>query len=1065
LLQTNSAIGQTHSADSCFEAGSVALQNGDFVNAVSLFKKSYYYELKSSNPRTEDLYYESYNTAAAFSYLNQYDSAEYYFNKSFEAIFQLGRTAEAAAVKNTIAQMQYGNNKADEALATISESDSLFAQSQTVNCANYALKSDILFNTKNTNELAKLVNNDSTLIKNCLLEHETISYKYAMLMQEFEKAIQIINTIIESVPDGYKTIDKGDLFYQRGICYISISDYPSALYSFDKAHEHFQQSGSLMHVLNAMLEKTNALILLNRHKEALLYITTIEQYSMKTGSLQALANANNFKGQIYRYQSDYEKATESFLKAYELFNTAGDLTNASSSLNNIALIYIDKGKYQDAVKVFEQNLKFAIENGNSLMQADCYNNLGGIFLEWGNFPQAMLNFEKALEIYSQTKSSAEQTALVYNNIGSIFQRQEEWMLATEYYEKSYNEHLKTGNLYNQIATLNNLGSIHANLNKFDEAETYYRKALLIAESINNNSKKALIYDNIGSIYINKKEYDRAINLFVQSIEFREELEEKNSLINSYNNVSIAYQLKGELDSSIYFLNKAVKLTEELRLQASGENRLNYLNQQIFVYNNLIVSYSNQGNHDAVFSTMEKSRAKYLNEQIAGSDTPPETVSLKEFQKSLPEDVAVIAYSSLENKAISVFTITSESADSKTFNRELFLRDLLNNNIEVKADVVSVLNKEEILSLKEFLNQDASVFLNERLENKLFNQIILSYKEHLSSITYTDIELSKEFGHELYKLLVAPIRSDIKTAKKLVIMPSGLLSLLPFETLITDQKKYLIEDYDIMYSYSASAFTSLKKRQYIDTSRQDLFICAISNYEYTKAQSSDEYIDITNLQREYYELKSQNTKNFSTIFNQLGYNSFNNLKSSKYEINALNKLSPDAKILFNTEASEHQINSLSAEGKLKNFRNLHFSVHGISNGDFPSLSSLVLSYSNGDDGFLCLDEIKNLKLNADFVSLSACQSHLGKIFKGEGSVGISYAFIIAGANSVSASLWEVDESSTALFWSEAYRKMYSEGMSQSEAINQTKREFLKGNYGYAWKLPFFWSPFVLYGYSK
>lgn len=1065
LTASSQCFGQKHKADSCFEAGTAALQTAQYRKAIELFAASYQYEQASQSPRIEDLYYEAYNTAAAYSYVQEYDSAVQYFKLSFDAIYSQQRHTDAAAVQSAIALMNFNNNKPDSALKALNISDSLFMIDGSINCSNYKLRGDILFSKKKLNQINQLLKNDSVFINSCPLEYESLSYKQAMLVGDFDKAINSISTIIESIPDDFKAIDKGDLYYQKGICEVSLNQYEDALASFNNAFLLFQESGNIMLVINSLLEKTNALILLNRNNEALQYIAFTEQYANKASSNEALANLSNFKGLIYKKQGNYEMASKEFLNAYQLFKSNGNLTNASASLNNIALIYIDKGRYQEAVDVFEKNLAYAIQENNLSMQADCHNNIGGIFLEWGNIPMAMHNFSKALTIYNKANASAEQLALVYNNIGSIYQKLEEWGLATEYYQKSYEEHLKTQNIYNQISALNNLGSINANLNRFDSAETYYRKALGIAERIDNNSKKALIFDNIGSLYITKKDYPKAIKLLKQSIVYREALEEKNSLINSFNNISIAYQLKNEHDSSIYFLNKAISLIEELRMQAKGENKLNYLNKQIFVYNNLIISYSDQKNYAAVFNTFEKSRAKYLSEQISAKNISSQAVSLQNFQSQLSEHEAVLAYASLDNKAISIFAITAHSVSSKTFNREDFLKNILRKNIAIKSDAIAQLNKDEINTLKLYLEENKHIALNERLENKLFDQIILSYKKHLSSITYSDVELSKEFGHELYKLLISPVESTIKNSKRLVIIPSGLLSLLPFETLLDEKGNYLIENCDIMYSNSATTFSILKERDYTDSSRKAMFIYGISDYECTKQDKSDNYIDIIQLQKEYFDLKSQHATNYSSVFKELGYHSFSNLLASDIETNALQKLLPNSIAIINAEATESKLKSLSVSNELKQYRNLHFSVHGIANGDFPDLSSLVLACKPEDDGFLTLEEIKSLKLKADFVSLSACESHLGKIYKGEGSVGMSYAFIVAGAKSVSSSLWEVDESSTALFWTETYRKIFQDEMSQCQAINQTKREFLKGNYGFAWQLPFFWSPFVLYGYSR
>ncbi len=146
--------------------------------------------------------------------------------------------------------------------------------------------------------------------------------------------------------------------------------------------------------------------------------------------------------------------------------------------------------------------------------------------------------------------------------------------------------------------------------------------------------------------------------------------------------------------------------------------------------------------------------------------------------------------------------------------------------------------------------------------------------------------------------------------------------------------------------------------------------------------------------------------------------------------------------------------------------LHFATHGMVVPEQPELSALVLSQvagdSSGQDGYLLMDEIAQLKLQADFVALSACETGLGKIYGGEGVVGLTQAFLIAGASGLSVSLWQVADESTARFMLEVYRLQRAGSHDWPAAITAVKRRFAKGDFGAAWKDPHYWAPFVYYG---
>ena len=109
----------------------------------------------------------------------------------------------------------------------------------------------------------------------------------------------------------------------------------------------------------------------------------------------------------------------------------------------------------------------------------------------------------------------------------------------------------------------------------------------------------------------------------------------------------------------------------------------------------------------------------------------------------------------------------------------------------------------------------------------------------------------------------------------------------------------------------------------------------------------------------------------------------------------------------------------------------------------------------------MNEISKLKINADFVNLSACETGLGKIYPGEGVVGLTQGFILAGANSVSVSLWPIADQATSEFMVSVYSKI-AEGEDYSESLINTKRDFIAGEYGEEYKKPYYWAPFVYYG---
>jgi CHAT domain-containing protein len=165
-----------------------------------------------------------------------------------------------------------------------------------------------------------------------------------------------------------------------------------------------------------------------------------------------------------------------------------------------------------------------------------------------------------------------------------------------------------------------------------------------------------------------------------------------------------------------------------------------------------------------------------------------------------------------------------------------------------------------------------------------------------------------------------------------------------------------------------------------------------------------------------------------------------------------------------KALDFQANrSLVMSDELGQYRFVHFSTHGLLDSLHPELSGLVLSLvdkaGEAQEGFLRLHEIYNLRLGAELVVLSACQTGLGEEVRGEGLIGLTRGFMYAGAKRVVASLWQVDDAATAELMKRFYRGMMQEKLPPAAALRAAQIEMLKKKH---WQSPYYWGAFVLQG---
>jgi len=163
-----------------------------------------------------------------------------------------------------------------------------------------------------------------------------------------------------------------------------------------------------------------------------------------------------------------------------------------------------------------------------------------------------------------------------------------------------------------------------------------------------------------------------------------------------------------------------------------------------------------------------------------------------------------------------------------------------------------------------------------------------------------------------------------------------------------------------------------------------------------------------------------------------------------------------------EASREKATS----SELSRYRIVHFATHGVIDDSHPNLSGIVLSMYDAkgreQDGFLRLHDIYNLSLPAELVVLSACNTGLGKDVRGEGFIGLVRGFMYAGAARVVASLWRVDDQSTAELMKRFYRGMLKENLPPAAALRAAQVEMSKHE---RWSAPYYWAGFVLQGEYK
>jgi CHAT domain-containing protein len=328
------------------------------------------------------------------------------------------------------------------------------------------------------------------------------------------------------------------------------------------------------------------------------------------------------------------------------------------------------------------------------------------------------------------------------------------------------------------------------------------------------------------------------------------------------------------------------------------------------------------------------------------------------------------------------------------------------------------------------------------------------------------------SNALYKVVIEPAASLIG-GKRLLVVADGALNYVPFEALVStaagadySTAAYLIKSNEVVYTPSASVIAAIRQQPTKPSGRTMLIVAdPVFNSVDERAKGTV----ATGIGGETRGLGLASA--VADVVGQQGSAAapanmqglpLARLDGTRTEAKQISKLAEaaggQAEVWLDLNASEENV----ATRETNKYRVIHIATHGLLDAERPQFTGLVLSLvgNKNQDGFLRTDEVFNLRLGAPLVMLSACETGLGKEKRGEGVMGLTRAFIYAGAPTVGVSLWSVADKSTAELMTEFYKRLLaSDTASASASLREAQLAMINGK---KYSRPFYWAPFVLVG---
>jgi CHAT domain-containing protein/Tfp pilus assembly protein PilF len=849
---------------------------------------------------------------------------------------------------------------------------------------------------------------------------------------------------------------------------LEIGTNNKLLESFEEALRHYQRA---LELASSQQDRcySRCLMTMALNNLALLYKTTDDLEEAQEYYEQALVQARDCGdprhlvivlsnlGALTRDLGDPERAFEHYREALQAANKLEDASGRRASLlNNIGVAYRRRGELQKALETYTQAFEAAQAQavGKRIVETIAATNLGHLYSILGEEERAGELFDHAQRLW--VGISPEWEAWVLRKIGWFHESNNRYREALAAYESALE---KDPRLQSQGNLLQGMGRTRLRLGEAEKALDLLRRALRLQIESRNLAGEQSTHNDLGDTYIALEQLSEADEALQNALRLAQQLADPYREMYTRSSLANLARAQDDLDEALYQRMLVLEAIESLRMEvAEPEYRASFLSRQqdefveaVDLLMELHRAAPADGHDRAAFAVAERARARSLVELLtevsvdAQAGVDPQLLAelqsaggtLIELQSDLTR---LLAAEDQDQMQIAVLSSRIDQARKRLEEAESELRKQNPRYAEIRypdpidQKQVRQLLDEETALLEYVLGARRSylyVLTRERLTVEELppagelHSAIQGVRAAISRPGRRNLGRLNLHSHRLYKMLIEPAETRIADIKRLIIAPDQELFYLPFETLVINQPTsgrptYLIDRWSASYAPSGSVLNSLAQRSGRQQREGSPLLVALADPPVPGRPP---------------------------------------LPSSRQEISRIAELLPADHVSLRVGAAASEL-FVKQSDKIAGARFVHLACHGLLDEKSPANSALQLAAdrTGQEDGLLQVHEIFSLRLSADMVVLSACESGLGKHVRGEGLVGLSQAFLFAGAHSVVVSLWPVADYSTEGLMVEFYTKLL-QGSSRSEALRLAKLALLDDE---DTSHPFYWAPFILIG---
>ena len=798
-----------------------------------------------------------------------------------------------------------------------------------------------------------------------------------------------------------------------------------------------------------------------------------------------------FKGRVHRLLSQYEEAIEHFHAAAAKYREAEDAKSEADVLTDLAEVFFWLADQKTAIHYYKQALSLYKETDNLPKQVEILAALGESSLLKGDARgyEYLRQGERLLFL----GESIEEKKLPVKEYVRLWGA---WLKKLPSLSPEYR--MAAGNLYQK------LGRVTLKGGRLGAAIEYLKLAAKSHASLPLNRdtifEKAKDWYYLAEAYRQQGELDQALSYFQAVTEIGGVLRTPEIHF-VYAGQARTYADMGDAEKAVRYYKKGLVMLESVQgQQGTEEIKIGVLAGALYAYRGLVTLlldlHAKTGEtrylHEA-FQYNERLRARAFLDMLGksrvtrlGGELGPLAAKEAEIRHQIARIHRQLRAPKLDKAEETRLLDRLEGLRNRwraqqqqaAQQSQRYAQVVLPRPVTVE-EVQSILHPDAVLLEYSVASQGSTLWAITKHQVKAYSlpgsqklPVLYQYLKTVREPLMGSDEVSGHLalGRELYRALLRPAERQIRGKKHLIIVPDGPLYYLPFEALIMPESRdnsnksetladarYLVKEFRVTYAPSASVWLTQRKKRDTQVATARFPLVAFGDPVYREADS----------------VVGSNVQTRRIAHEVLRGDPLSRLEFSAQEVRRIARIwdipLDSAHINLRDRATVERVRELD----LSQYRIVHFATHGVL-GDEIRLTTqpaLVLSQIGDKDehgGLLQFADILDLKLNADLVVLSACNTRLGRLREGEGIVGLTRAFLYAGASSVVVSLWKVEDQSTSILMERFYQRI-KQGEGKAEALRQAKLDVLRSTIELkalgmpqALASPFYWAPFILVG---